>query len=217
MDKIKDVKVVEWFESLYNNKAIYLWGADGQVITKELTDKLFSIFKSVTYNKQYYDDKLKEGSGKIGSDCSGAFTKITGKNQTARTYYSETINKGMISNIPTDKVCLVWNKNLTHIGLYCGNGYTIEMKSSKYNCVKEKFNPSRWYYYGLPDWIEYTVKPVVQAVLKPQKPVTVHIVKSGDTLSEIAEQYNTTVEKLVKLNGIKNANSLSIGQKIKLK
>lgn len=44
-----------------------------------------------------------------------------------------------------------------------------------------------------------------------------YTVKSGDTLSEIASKYNTTVAKLVKDNNIKNANLIYPGQKIVIK
>lgn len=44
----------------------------------------------------------------------------------------------------------------------------------------------------------------------------VYIVKSGDTLSEIAKKYNTSVAKLVELNNIKNANLIYPNQKIKI-
>lgn len=44
-----------------------------------------------------------------------------------------------------------------------------------------------------------------------------YTVKSGDTLSEIAKKYNTTVAKLVKDNNIKNANLIYPGQKITIK
>ena len=44
-----------------------------------------------------------------------------------------------------------------------------------------------------------------------------YTVKSGDTLSEIAKKYNTTVQKLVKDNNIKNANLIYAGQKIVIK
>lgn len=43
-----------------------------------------------------------------------------------------------------------------------------------------------------------------------------YTVKGGDTLSSIAEKYNTTVNKLVSLNGIKNPNLIHVGQIIKL-
>ena len=46
--------------------------------------------------------------------------------------------------------------------------------------------------------------------------ITTYTVKSGDTLSEIAARYNTTVKKLVNLNNIKNPNLIYPGQKIKV-
>lgn len=39
-----------------------------------------------------------------------------------------------------------------------------------------------------------------------------YTVKKGDTLSEIAAKYNTTTANLVKLNNIKNANFITVGQ-----
>jgi len=44
-----------------------------------------------------------------------------------------------------------------------------------------------------------------------------YTVKAGDTLSAIAKKYNTTVDKLVKLNNIKNANKIYAGQKLRVK
>ena len=44
-----------------------------------------------------------------------------------------------------------------------------------------------------------------------------YTVKSGDTLSEIAVKYKTTVKKLVKDNNIGNANLIYTGQKIVIK
>ena len=44
----------------------------------------------------------------------------------------------------------------------------------------------------------------------------IYTVKSGDTLSEIAEKYNTTVSKIVKDNNIKNPNLIYPGQKLKI-
>lgn len=45
---------------------------------------------------------------------------------------------------------------------------------------------------------------------------SVYVVKKGDTLGEIASKYKTTVAKLQSLNNIKNANTIYVGQKIKL-
>lgn len=44
-----------------------------------------------------------------------------------------------------------------------------------------------------------------------------YTVKKGDTLSAIAKKYGTTVSNLLKLNNIKNANVIVIGQKIRVK
>jgi hypothetical protein len=167
MAKCTDKELVNWFEKLYKEKATYIWGADCQIVTYDLMKKLLNNFKSKTYDENYYlVRKYNEGKGKIAADCSGAFTPMSGKNQTARAYYNETKNKGRIVEMPKHKVCLVWNKKLSHIGLYCGNGYTIEMKSSNDNCVKQQFKQSRWYYYGLPDWIEYTADDWVARLQK---------------------------------------------------
>jgi GH25 family lysozyme M1 (1,4-beta-N-acetylmuramidase) len=44
-----------------------------------------------------------------------------------------------------------------------------------------------------------------------------YTVKAGDTLTDIAKKYNTTVDKLVKLNKIENANLIYAGQKLRVK
>ena len=48
------------------------------------------------------------------------------------------------------------------------------------------------------------------------KTETIHVVKIHETLSEIAEKYNTTYQALAKYNNISNPNLISIGQKIRI-
>lgn len=55
-----------------------------------------------------------------------------------------------------------------------------------------------------------------QELAAPAPSDTVYIVKSGDTLSEIAAKYHTTVSALASLNGISDPNKIYPGQKIKL-
>jgi len=50
----------------------------------------------------------------------------------------------------------------------------------------------------------------------PAQAVYYTVVK-GDTLTKIASRYGTSVAKLVSLNGIKNPNVISIGQKLRVK
>lgn len=42
----------------------------------------------------------------------------------------------------------------------------------------------------------------------------VHVVQKGETLSIIAGRYKVTVEAIVKLNKIKDANLITVGQKL---
>jgi len=57
----------------------------------------------------------------------------------------------------------------------------------------------------------------VKKVSSTKTTVSVYTVKKGDTLSEIAQKYGTTVNELVKLNNIKNPNLIYVGQKLKIK
>lgn len=59
------------------------------------------------------------------------------------------------------------------------------------------------------------IQSIVNDMLdKPQE--TIYTVKSGDTLSEIADKYHTSVNAIAKKNGIKNPNLIYAGQKIKI-
>lgn len=157
----------EHYQNLYKKGAIYVWGANGETITKDLTDRLYKTYGSKTYNKTYYNNKLKEGQGKVGADCSGSIYPLSKRDATAKGYYQACSKKGSINNLPANTACLVFNANFTHVGAYLGDGTTIEMMSSARNCVKQNFQKSRWAYYGIPDWLETT------ATVAPVKPIIV--------------------------------------------
>lgn len=61
-------------------------------------------------------------------------------------------------------------------------------------------------------------KAMTPAQVKPQPPVSgkTYTVVKGDTLSEIAQKYGTTVNTLAQLNGIKDPNLIVVGQVLKL-
>lgn len=56
-----------------------------------------------------------------------------------------------------------------------------------------------------------------QVAPAPKSSPKYHTVKKGDTLYAIARKYHTTVDKLCKLNRIKETSILSLGQKIKVR
>lgn len=79
---------------------------------------------------------------------------------------------------------------------YVTNEAAIFAKDSMY--LKEYLNP------------ETVQKKIAQAS------VTYHKVKSGDTLGAIARKYRVTTAQIMRWNGLKNANRLSIGQRLRI-
>ena len=90
--------------------------------------------------------------------------------------------------------------------LKCGTVVTVSKASGNWGYVGK---------YG--GWIclDYTAKVSTTSTVKSDK--VYYTVKSGDTLSYIAYRYNTTVDKLVSLNNIKNRDLIYVGQKIRVK
>lgn len=79
---------------------------------------------------------------------------------------------------------------------YVNNESAIFAKDSTY--LKEYLNPA-----------------AVQKKIE-QSAVTYYRVKSGDTLGAIARKYRVTTTQLMRWNGLKNANRLSIGQRLRI-
>lgn len=152
----------EYFLGLHD--AIYVWGANGQTITVQLITSLYKSYGTSKYNRVYYDNKLNEGKGKIGADCSGSLKPISGYDTTAQGYYNRCTKKGKTSNIPRDKVVLVFKRNksgnINHVGCYTGDGFVSEMKSSKDNYKRSTFVAKEWSDWGMVDFVsDYDKKP----------------------------------------------------------
>lgn len=65
---------------------------------------------------------------------------------------------------------------------------------------------------------DYTYEQIQEAVNQKLESAPVyHKVVKGDTLSALAKKYDTTVTAICKLNNIKNANMICIGQKLRIK
>ena len=63
---------------------------------------------------------------------------------------------------------------------------------------------------------EYVVHANIEKKKTEAPPAKYHTVKKGDTLGGIAKKYGRTVNQLMKWNKLKNANSISIGQRIRV-
>jgi hypothetical protein len=150
-------KLKQHFLNLGSAGAIYVWGANGQTITEDTIEYLYTNYRSSKYGRKYYDDKLAEGKGKIGADCSGSLYPVSGYDTTASKYYSKCVEKGGIKSLPRNKVCLVFKKdaknNIVHVGCYTGDGYVSEMASSKLNYQRKKVDGNGWSLWGMPDFV----------------------------------------------------------------
>ncbi len=63
---------------------------------------------------------------------------------------------------------------------------------------------------------DYVIHANIEKKRNEAPPATYHVVRKGDTLGAIARKYGRTVKQLMNWNGIKNANSLRIGQRLRV-
>lgn len=118
-----------------------------------------------------------------------------------------------------------------HIGVYIGDGLAVECAPAFKNCVQvtavqnigkiSGYDSRKWQKHGKLPYISYVQsagsKPVASPAPAPIEAAEYYTVKRGDTLSAIAKKYGTSVNALVQLNAIANANKIYVGQKIRVK
>lgn len=149
MGKISANGVLQFLKSMHAAGAVYLWGANCEVITEELLESLKESFGPEHYEKVLLD----QVEGKIGADCSGLAEPLSGEDNTASGYYANCKKRGSISKMPKDMLCLLFRKQkgkIVHMAFYTGDGMLYEMWDG---CDHREFVESEWTYYGIPDWI----------------------------------------------------------------
>lgn len=108
--------------------------------------------------------------------------------------------------------------NATIEQLYAANDPARQFYQSGVPMEQRLFAPELGYdEIALPS--EATVDKKIKGLgARPEVTVTepVYTVESGDTLSEIAQKNNTTVEEIVRINNIEDKDIINVGQKIKL-
>lgn len=153
-----NLELVEYVKKVYADKWVYWYGTCGYKCTKSLYNS-----KKAQYPSHYtasresgYMADIK--ADKMCADCVGMIKsffwkggKIDGKNvyasnncpdKSANGMYEYCKEKGKISTIPEIPGLVVWKSG--HIGVYIGNGYTIEERGFAYDCVKRKLSEGPW-------------------------------------------------------------------------
>ena len=177
----KDAK--KYYDNVYTNRSVYVWNMNyPTIITKDSIDKAYKDWYNSTkgnvkkYDRNYYINKLKEGEGRPGSDCSGMHYGLSGYDKTAQGYYDEEPKekKGTFNTLPISDLVLVYKgqsaSSITHTGIYLGNGMVIHMKNSNENCVYESADKHGWKYWSYAKFIDYSkklgAKPILTRELK---------------------------------------------------
>lgn len=158
-----NIELVEFAKKALADNSCYIFGTFGQIVTNELIEQ-----KSKEYPDQMTPARVeiakREHIGKTAYDCSGLVKAciFNGKynpkeDRNARGMYNACDKKGLIADIPNVAGLLVFNKSLTHVGIYIGNNQVIEAKGFSYGLRKS--NLSSFYYYGFYNSIEYVDTP----------------------------------------------------------
>lgn len=142
----------------------YIWGSDGQLCTETM---LTEWSRRAPDRASMIQTTGRKWIGKYVWDCSGLFRGMTrelgcyksgGATTIFKTYCTKT---GLISDIPDIVGVAVFksssgsNTNMSHIGIYVGNGMVIHAKGTAYGVIKEKLSNHPWTHWGELSYILY--------------------------------------------------------------
>lgn len=164
-----NLDLVEYAKRALNEKWGYVWGTFGQTLTPAL---LNSKAKQYPYWVGRQRDKITRlWMGRRVTDCVGLIKSCCWYNEntkrieyngnmdvTADGMYSRAKKKGNISSIPEIPGICVGFKG--HIGVYIGNGWVIEAKSTSIGVVKTRLREGAWKYWLECPFIDYSNKEI---------------------------------------------------------
>ena len=169
-------QLAEYCEKVYKTGWVYWYGTYGQKCSESLYNSKSKQYPSHYTSARAAAYKRDIAAGKTCADCvgmiksffwtGGQFGSVPkyGTNGCPDVSANGMINKcsetGPIKTIPNEPGLVTWKPG--HIGVYIGDGYTIEMKGFDYDCKKNKVTAGPWTKWGrLPKgMITYTDEPV---------------------------------------------------------
>ena len=179
---ITNQQLVSEFKGFLSQGRGYVYGAQGELYTKELAENWNAQAKagkrSVPSGRDkstYFINDCAKWIGKYVDDCSGGIVDAirkyipTYKDRTANGFRAGFVRKGSISTLPETPGLALWYSG--HIGIYIGDGYAIEFRGTDYGCVKTKVSDRNWQEWG-------EIEGVTYDATEPSKP---DAPSSGDT------------------------------------
>ena len=128
MNAITTNEIVTRLRNLMYSAAVYMWGADGEVITPEYIEFLKSRYISSLHTPEYYDEKLECFRGKIGVDDVGLVNYLSGSHLAIEDYFKTAHIISPAVDINRNYVWLVYGTKVIgtpRVGIYLGNGKVI--------------------------------------------------------------------------------------------
>lgn len=145
----------------------YWYGTFGQIATSQLYKS-----KRAQYPKYYTAGDFNLQYGQRVHDCVGLIKGyIWSKDGTTNPLYNPSQDKsasgmylasktkGTIDSFPLTNGALVFKgsspKTITHVGIYCDDGFVYEAKGHKWGVVKTPFYKVNWQFWSLCPYIDY--------------------------------------------------------------
>ena len=201
-------KLAEYCLKVYDAKWVYWYGTFGNKCTQSLYNS-----KKAQYKNHYTSDRTSGymrdiENAKTCADCVGMIKSyfwtggVFGSTPKYATNHCPDVSAndmlslcsktGDISSIPNEPGIVVWRSG--HIGVYVGDGYTVEMKGFDYDCVKKKVKDGTWKKWGrLPSsMISYTNESIAK---DDDKDEGLRILKNGSKGNDV-KQLQTNLIKL---------------------
>ena len=142
----------------------YWWGTFGQ-----RADAALYAQKKTQYPAYYTATDFSSQYGQKVHDCVGLIKGYlwcdspdslpkysTAQDVAVEGLYGKCSRKGDISDIPETPGVCVFMRDMSHVGVYIGNGEVVEAMGHAYGVVKTKLVGRSWAYWGMPDWIDYS-------------------------------------------------------------
>lgn len=144
----------------------YWYGTFGQTASPTLLNskrkQYPSYYKSTDFNTQYnkrVHDCVGLIKGYLWSDTTTSKPKYNASQDvSAAGMYKNSTTKGDMSTFPAINGTLVYKKSgtrISHVGIYCVDGYVYEAKGHKYGVVKTPYKQTDWVLWSLCPYIEY--------------------------------------------------------------
>lgn len=144
----------------------YWWGGFGQTASKSLLAQLKAQYPSV-YNQSMYSN-ASEQFGKRVHDCVGLIKGYrwsetptsnpvynASQDVAVSGLYNQCSKRGTISKMPNIPGICVFMSDMSHVGVYIGDGQVVEARGHLYGVVQTSLSSRGWSLYGMPDWIKY--------------------------------------------------------------